>query len=396
MVLTTQQLKEQEDLKELKAFKATPLNPKVLHSMGDLGVPRVAKKELTEFKEFNLSYSSRKRKTSQSRVNHEEVTTPFKARPFNASMFARDPRSEVRRLSMSERRLSVSSTSSSGSSSNAPRLLTSARKTSATSRRRVVTEAGEKESFSQFKARPMPDYRKMRRGTPQKTPVKTKTPTQFVPFNLATETRREMAQTIRQEQLERERQEEERQRKFKASKIRTYSMTGTAHVTVKRNTVPKGFELASTIRSEMAKQRFEEAQQRRLDDEKKGFNSFKARSAKVLLKQPFSARKSTKQLTEHSEKKMASEIRREQRLAYEAQQREKRQVEEEKLRLDKLQKQKEEAEELKAFRKTLSYKAKPIMGPTPVKIKRSKNPLTEAKSPLLMTKIRSAAQTPRN
>lgn len=66
---------EEEELKNIKPFKALPLNPKILESAGDLGVPKVPKRALTVPEEFNFATTTRTR-TESTAVDETSETKP--------------------------------------------------------------------------------------------------------------------------------------------------------------------------------------------------------------------------------------------------------------------------------------------------------------------------------
>lgn len=73
-ILSTEE-REIEELKKIPKFKALPLNHKIFESGGELGVPKVEKRTLTTFEEFNLSHTNMKKNNIE---ENEKFT--FKAR----------------------------------------------------------------------------------------------------------------------------------------------------------------------------------------------------------------------------------------------------------------------------------------------------------------------------
>lgn len=69
---TTVEVKNAEPYK----FKARPVNPKIMQSVGDLGVPRVVRKPPTVAKEFTLSSSSRPNSARKKVAVPDELTRP--------------------------------------------------------------------------------------------------------------------------------------------------------------------------------------------------------------------------------------------------------------------------------------------------------------------------------
>jgi hypothetical protein len=86
-VLTTEQ-REALAVASFPAFKARPLDPRVLNSIGDLGVPRVEKAQLTVPTSPEFRSEARLAARAQSRHSSPEATkAEFHALPFNPAVF---------------------------------------------------------------------------------------------------------------------------------------------------------------------------------------------------------------------------------------------------------------------------------------------------------------------
>lgn len=80
---------EMEEIKK-NPFKARVLDRRIFHSTGELGVPKVAIRPVTEPKEFNLKLEKRSTLRSNDVAKTPSESTPvFKARPLPA--FVVDP-----------------------------------------------------------------------------------------------------------------------------------------------------------------------------------------------------------------------------------------------------------------------------------------------------------------
>ena len=202
------------------AFKARPVSRRVLDSAGDLGVPRVAKREPTEPKEFALTtarLAERKQLESASSsaikakrragagggaaTDDEDASSDagstasapgrfvFKARPFNkalmegklAGLAQVSPREPTRPRS--------------------PKLSTSARATLHAPKAEAEAAAATQQSapFAAFKARPMPNH--ALGPSPLPTPEKMRPLTSPQPFELQSVARHEIYEESRQRSL---------------------------------------------------------------------------------------------------------------------------------------------------------------------------------------------------
>ena len=84
--MMTSEEREAAALAALPAFKARTLDPRVLHSTGDLGVPRIEKAPLTQPRSPQFATDAR----AGSRQASPEPASPkreFKAAPFNPVRF---------------------------------------------------------------------------------------------------------------------------------------------------------------------------------------------------------------------------------------------------------------------------------------------------------------------
>ena len=262
--------RELEYIRSVGTFKAKPVSRRVLESAGDLGVPRVQRRNPTEPKEFNLSQtrlpSARRAPADDDSASDAGSTQSapaypgFKARPFNKSLM------EGRRAGLAQ------PTPRKPTRPRSPKLSTSARASL-----RPESES-EPEVFAAFKARPMPDHAASPLILPRKL-VAPRPVTSPKPFALTSVARHEVFEESRQRQLEEERLAAEQARLFKARPM-PISEGWKPEVDTKHNTDPKPFDLAGEMRSSLHKQQME-AKLREAEAAAAREREFKAREPKV-------------------------------------------------------------------------------------------------------------------
>ena len=137
---------EMEEMNAIEAqpFKAKPVDPRVMNSAGDLGVPRLSKKPLTQCASPNFRVDKRasvERSSTLSSSMHNEETSfkPFKAREIGEGV-------------------SQGFSGASSSSNTGPKAPTEFAPFSLSSSRRVVKTELEVPAYKPFKARPVPLY----------------------------------------------------------------------------------------------------------------------------------------------------------------------------------------------------------------------------------------------
>lgn len=355
------------------AFKARPVNRKVLDSAGDLGVPRVAKREPTEPREFALTTSKlaeRKRlEKSASGANGGASKRPgkddddssdagstasapgrfvFKARPFNRALM--------------EGRLSGLAQVSPRKATRpkSPKLSTNDRAAIHAPKEEKAKEelAKGKEVFSSFKARPMPNH--ALGPSPLPTPEKPRSLTTPQPFELQSVARHEVFEETRQRMIESTEEQERKARQFKAKPMPVADMVWRPQTDAK-HTSPREFALTTSARSEIYQEKQAHLKQAQEVAAKRA-SEFKAREPKVLAAPAFAPRKSTKPLTEIVETNLPfskTEERTVKRRELEAANLLRRQA----MEAAAAEKAKElalkEAREIAALRKSLEFKAKP-------------------------------------
>lgn len=365
---------EEEEMSSMPKFKALPLNKKVLESHGDMGVPRVQRPPSTKPTEFNLSTSMRgeaRKKDDDELSTSSAPAYTFKARPYNKQKMAG---------------------TANGITQVTPRKVTQPRAPSLSTSNRTRREPpAAEEEFSIFKARPLPastfSSQKMKSPRHEERPI-----TSPRPFSLESETRRQLAEAKRSAQLEREREEEECARQFKARPMPVGDAwapscdSQTRHVTQ-----PKPFDLSTEARGGLHSEHLAMGQSEE-ERQAKALREFHARPAKVVTQAPFVPRKSTRALTEINGFNIHTDVRSEARKNAEvaAQERRARQatVTAEKER----QRKKQEAAELVELRKSLVFKARPMLKSAPWKVQKATRELTKTEAPQLHASARASAR----
>lgn len=358
--------REELEIKSFKPFKARPINPKILNSCGDVGVPRVAKAKSTTFKEFKLSSSNKVDNDEEMDLQQQQQQPkPFKARPFPNRVFQSDNRIKTAAKVAGRQKLTEPVS---------PKL--------SKSNRTHRAPSPPKESFKSFKARPIPTS--VFKLTPKK-----RTSTKFKPFNLHTEVRGAKHEEDLDQKLAREEEEEKEAREFVARPI---DMSGPALPRVERMELvtPEPFQLQSVRLAERHKEELQAKIAREEAEAKRRFSSFKARKNPLKDKQPFLVLKSDKPLTEIDAFALASDEQAERRMSFEAEKEERRREAEKQQARAKALREKKEKRAISELRRTsLVHKARPIMtraGHVPAK---QDIALTTPLSPEFITKKRA-------
>jgi targeting protein for Xklp2 len=349
------------------AFKAHPLNRKILESSGDMGVLRVVKRPLTQPQspKFRVAaLASRRPSAAEVRAREEREAAQrrvFKALPVNGGLPHESPRRN---------------------SSAVPRPLTVAASPNLHTKQRSLVhskpEPTPKKVITVFKARPLPSHVN---STPKlhhapSEPLKLTIPE---PFALATEERSYLEEQRRFEALEKEKRADVEKRHFKARPIPN-AAPFRPHLEMKI-TEPAPFALQSEQLHEASKQQLEaklEGERR----ERVAKSQFKARP--VPQAKPVELKRSTRPLTEITDFTLNTENRSQKREVFEQMKMDKEQVvkmQEERRAALEAERQKQE---IKRLRQQLVHKALPVpatQSKPPAPIRASCQPLTEPKTP---------------
>lgn len=373
-----------EYLKSVPAFKAKPVDKRVLDSAGDIGVKRVLPRKPTEFAEFDLAstklpLTGRRHKGeddahSDAGSTHSAPAYSFKARPFNRQLMA----GKAAGLAQVTPRKTTRPKS--------PKLSTGVRGS--------VRQSAppHPEEFAAFKARPMPDHSASPHVSPRKPPPVRPT-TAPKPFALEGVARHEVAEQVEQTRIAEAKRAEEAARAFKARPM----PVGDAWVPKvdSKHTEAAPFALTTEARHEVAAAQLA-AKTKELEACAQKEREFKAREPKVLGAPAFEARKSTKPLTEISEAKFQrSEAQFARRKAFEAELAQRRAHKEAETTALAEKKALDEAAALAELRKQLVHKPMKVMkGGAFVTSAVAPRPLTKPKAPNLSSIHRNRAPPP--
>jgi hypothetical protein len=209
--------RELEYIRNLEPFKAKPVNEKVLHSAGDLGVPRIRKRPLTEAVSPKL--------LTDQRLGLKVVEAPV----------------------VKENSTKVNSAPLTITKAQSPKLMTKER---AKLKPEPVPEP-EEPLPPPFVALPVPDFSKK---PISEVPLPKPNLTSPVPFKLQTEERGQVARDTFAKQLEKELKAAQAARQFKAQPIMSFPMDmGTTAVAHKKLCSPHPFKLASEERAKISR-----------------------------------------------------------------------------------------------------------------------------------------------
>jgi len=337
-VKSSQEIEEAE-MKKFKPFKARPVPENILHSSGELGVPKVEKKAPAVAIGFNFRTDER----AHSRRRSVDVTN--KGDKSIAKDAPRRPTSTKSAGPMMYQLTKVQPFN----------FMTDCRAT-----RKPPTPSSSKEeeevSKSQsFKARRMPDFSKVPSEVQHQ--VQKREIVQAEPFELRSLKRHEEAQRKFQEDLKRQQEEEERSRSFKARPI-SYSE---AHPEI----IPSEKPLTEphtpmTLKRSLTLQ---EEKQRRLQEEqerKAVQNAFHARPLpRSTFQKDFSPER-PHMVTGVLDVKLHSDGRAIHRAEFERELQMKEKLKEEEALRECERKQKEEVDATKEYRKSLVHKPRPV------------------------------------
>jgi Targeting protein for Xklp2 (TPX2) domain/Cell cycle regulated microtubule associated protein len=350
--------REEAEMKSFPSFKAREWNEDIMHSSGDIGVPRVKKRPPTHFHEFNLHTDARARSRPVT-PREEEQAVQFKARPVDPAMFAAKPRSRRSNRPVTN---PVS-----------PNITKSSKPTKRKSPEFV------------FKARPVPQSKPFKPAPSKRAKTKPQ------PFDLNTEQRGTLHEQQLQERLQMEQERARQMAEFKAQPV-SEAAPLVPRPSKRPLTEPKPFKLKSVELSEYASRKNAEAVARERAAELERANSFKARPFKAQ-NATFLVKKSTKPLTEVQEFDLFSEHRAIERSEFEDRNQSRIREAEKRRQQEAAEKEQQEQIAIQEMRKTMVPKAQPIRhyksGPTePIEAR----PLTQPVSPMLRTKQRSAVR----
>lgn len=360
--ILTRAQREEEEMKQMTTFKARKLNPKVMNSNGDLGVPRVVGKRCTDFREFKFSTGVKTRaQTRQQRA--KRLRQRLEAKKIAKTMKAR----EAARKNITHGKKLVRT------KALKPFAL------STTNRKKYQPAENTK-----FKARKLPRTT-FAPSVIVADPAASVPLTNFKPFQLTTESRGQMYEEELSEKLHKEEVESAQARHFVASKISGGKRKAVA--APKPLTQAKPFNLPGEALHAEATYKFK-AKVQALEEEAVAARQFKAIQPPSFIR-TYKPGRSRKPLTQSVHPNLRSSFRAEQREEYDLGKKQRRCVREEHTKIDSVIAQDKENTMVKSLRKQMVFKAAPIVQSEPFIIRKSHKHLTVAESPALQTRSRS-------
>ncbi|KAJ1922150.1 hypothetical protein H4219_000012 [Mycoemilia scoparia] len=220
--------------------------------------------------------------------------------------------------------------------------------------------------------------------------------TEVKPFNFKTDSVVQRKLDRLREELDKARKEEEEKRNFKAQPMPSFSPEPVLPIKKRKTTKHTPFSLLTDLRGEEYRKRLiariEELEERRRERAR-----FKAQNIPASLERPFVPHPSDHPLTQVEEVIMNTELRSEDRHAWEEERMERERIRQEILMRHQKEDEMRELEELKILRQALVHKPEPIMKYKPTIIKPSDQKLTVPKTPKWHNKRkRSMARTPKS
>ncbi|KAK9824414.1 hypothetical protein WJX72_010115 [[Myrmecia] bisecta] len=357
---------EAEEMQSMPHFHARPVNPLIMAGSGQYGVPKVDPRPLTEAHSPHLATD--RRAAAHPAVPQDEAPAPaFKAQPLNKRILEGrtfEPKRNEQPLTQPQSpKLSRSTRSQAQAADPAP----------------FVFKA---------KAAPVHDDTRTTRSQ-QKRQAAQQGPTVPRPFSLTTDKRGESKTSSLQRALAEKAEAEKAARSFRAGPVpptnhRPAVLPKPAEATI---TVPAPFALASEARHEEAAV-LRELQNTWEEEQRQAQAHFKARP--VMVAEPFAVEPSDKPVTVPEGPKLALEERSLLRHQFDAEMAAKERMLEAEKRAKEAKRRKEEEEAVKAYRKGLAFKARPMPNfNAPFLPGLSAAKLTESRSPAFCTRSRT-------
>ncbi|KAJ2351591.1 hypothetical protein GGF43_003987 [Coemansia sp. RSA 2618] len=194
------------------------------------------------------------------------------------------------------------------------------------------------------------------------------------------------------EELSKLREEEEALRQFRANPLPAFPTP----VKPKRQHVDlhsSPFKLTTDIRGEAYQSKLQ-ARLEELEQRQRERKQFKARPILASIDHPFVPQAAPLPLTAIEEILLRTELRSEERRAYDEDRTERERIREEVLARKRLEEERREEEEIKRLRKILVHKAQPVRQYKPLIIKPSDRALTVPKTPLWHVRTRKRPESP--
>lgn len=370
--------REKEVEKEMQAmpkFKALPVNQKILHSAGDLGVPRVPKRPLTEpvSPKFHTDERSAKIREREARDLPQEEHFVFKARPLAEHVL---PATASSSAPVEKKPLTVP---------ESPLLMTKARFD--LKPKPEAADNQETDASHEFHARPLPVFEHVFQPAKSTKPLTVPQAPHLVSDDRGEKYRKDFEEAVKEMQ-----DEEQRQREFHARPIMTHAGAFPAEEVKIQLTEPQPFHLASEDRHLQFQQMFQQKkeQEKEVEEEQRLFH---ARSLPKTHEKPFIPKLEPTPLVEVKEFDLNTARRAEERRAFDDHVKAmETQAEAARKKREEEEKQAEEAEVAK-LRKEAEFKAQPIRKYRGVEVKQSDKQLTVPVTPQMIRRQRGASLT---
>ncbi|KAJ2787757.1 hypothetical protein GGI15_000458 [Coemansia interrupta] len=215
-------------------------------------------------------------------------------------------------------------------------------------------------------------------------PLKTTVPQ---PFTFRSDAAAERHLLRLREEIAKLKAEEEALRQFRANPLPEFPTPKKRKRQPTQQLHTSPFQLETDVRGEtyqrQLRERLAELEQRQRERQE-----FRARPIPASIDHPFVPQPSTHPLTASEEVLLKTELRSEERRAFDDDRAERERIREEVLERKRVEEEKREDEEIKRLRKLLVHKAQPIRHYKPVDVKPSDRPLTVPKTPLWNVRTR--------
>eukprot|EP01104_Vermistella_antarctica_P000579 TRINITY_DN10731_c0_g1_i1.p1 TRINITY_DN10731_c0_g1~~TRINITY_DN10731_c0_g1_i1.p1 ORF type:complete len:889 (+),score=198.21 TRINITY_DN10731_c0_g1_i1:272-2938(+) len=394
-----------------RQFRALPLNPKILHSAGDYGVPRIRKPALTQPKEFafatderaavwgdkeeeleaspgGISRRLKRRRSGQDRPGHhgkhvDQQHRQKKARMSTKKQQQKDDSLEFYDTPEEDKNRRRKKSAYRGVPQREVGMLTVPQSPHFATKERALSrpQPAPKNNYK-FRARPLPSNE-----MPFCPAASTRPLTSPHPFALSTDKRGKEKVEIFEENLVQKQKVDKKKRQFHARPIPLRDpmpcVGGEAPVGV---TIPQPFKMHVDRRKEPQAQQFRENENEKQVQAKKG-HTFRAKQ--YHQKVPFVPSRSNKALTVVSDFQLNSDRRATDRQAFDDMMFQKdREAANAKKQLE-LQHKEHEEREIREMRRKMVHRPMPVRHYRPIAIEPSSQPLTEPMSPVFKTRRRA-------
>jgi hypothetical protein len=371
--------KEAEEMALIRPFHAHPVDPRVLGSQGDLGVPRVEPAPVTTGKYPAFVLRSLAQREEETKAREEQRLLEEERRSAEAQFRAR-PIPEAVRLGIvsglpEKEHIPLTEPHS-------PRLRTNER---SAVWEELYPPASAQDGRPLFTAHPAPDFVRL----PVFAPVLTHKHT--VPEHVGAAAAAAEMEDRRRRDVQSVLDDEQASREFRAQPIPTDEPSRLPPKQQRPLTEPQPFHLLSEYRHEEAMHRFREQMQQEMEQSRKRAESFRAQEPSVLWEAPFVPQPSFAPVTIPDDVALNTESRAAARRRFDEEQRLKEAQAAELAAAEARRREALAQKEIRELRKRAEFHANPVPRYEPALIKASERPLTVPISPNLRTSRKRAA-----